>query len=71
MTLRYVAGGHHVDIVDMHGVGFQTFYTVLWLTLTAINSTEKMSVPWFAQPGDAPADRGARLAALSEGFESR
>ena len=38
MTLRYLAGGHYFDIVDLHGVTSpQTLYTVLLETLQALD----------------------------------
>ena len=39
MTLRYLAGGHVYDIVDMHGVSVAAFYKQLWITVAAINKT--------------------------------
>ena len=38
MTLRCLAGGHHFDIIDLHGVkSKQTLYTVLLETLQALD----------------------------------
>ena len=38
MTLRYLAGGHYFDIVDLHGVKSpQTLHTVLLETLQALD----------------------------------
>ena len=41
MTLRWLAGGSFVDIVDMHGVSIKTFYSVLWLTIEAIDKVDR------------------------------
>lgn len=45
MTLRWLAGGHHLDIADMHGVGTATFFAVLWRTVSAITRVEHMRFP--------------------------
>lgn len=39
MTLRFLAGGHYLDIIDAHGVlSPETFYTILANTLKAIDT---------------------------------
>jgi hypothetical protein len=43
MTLRYLAGGAVVDIIDLHGVAYSTFYTCLWRTLEALDKAFKLS----------------------------
>jgi hypothetical protein len=42
MTLRYLAGGHVYDIIDLHGVGRSTFYKVLWSTMSAISQVLRL-----------------------------
>ncbi len=42
MTLRYLASGAFVNIIDMHGVGSNTFYRVVWATVEAINKVIPM-----------------------------
>ncbi len=60
MTLRYLAGGSFVDIIDMHGVGKSTFYQLLWATVEGINKVIKMD--------GIPTRNLSALAKLSAGF---
>jgi hypothetical protein len=46
MTLRYLCGGHALEIIDLHGVGKSSFYYMLWLTISAINKV--LSLPRIA-----------------------
>jgi len=73
MSLRYLAGGHYIDIADMHGVAPATFYQLLWLTVEAINKVETMAVPWFDEHEgvDSAAARTRRLHDLARGFNKR
>lgn len=43
MTLRFLAGGSHLDIMDLHGVGYSTFYRCLWRTCYALDKCLPMS----------------------------
>ena len=45
MTLRWLAGGHYIDIIDMHGVHESTFYNCLWSTCEAICAVERLEFP--------------------------
>jgi hypothetical protein len=73
MSLRWLAGGHYIDIADMHGVAPATFYQLLWLTVEAINKVETMAVPWFDEHEgvDSAAARTRRLHDLAGGFNKR
>ena len=61
MTLRYLAGGSFVDIIDMHGVGKNSFYKLLWATVEGINKAIKMD--------GIPMKNHTALAKISGGFE--
>jgi len=61
MTLRYLAGGSFVDIIDMHGVGKNSFYKLLWATVEEINKAIKMD--------GIPMKNHTALAKISGGFE--
>eukprot|EP00808_Paulinella_micropora_P023552 g82272.t1 len=37
MTLRFLAGGSYLDIVDLHGVAESTFYKCIWRVILLIN----------------------------------
>eukprot|EP00808_Paulinella_micropora_P015752 g75347.t1 len=37
MTLRFLAGGSYLDIVDLHGVAESTFYICIWRVILLIN----------------------------------
>jgi DNA-directed RNA polymerase specialized sigma24 family protein len=55
MALRYIAGGHYVDIADMHGVSTQEVHKSLKLVSRAINkhyTALHMSMP---RPDDTEA----------------
>ena len=60
MTLRYLAGGSVLDIIDMHGVAYGTFYNLVWRTIEAVNASLRL-------PGLPLNDLDA-LEELSEGF---
>lgn len=60
MTLRYLCGGHVLDIIDLHGVAKATFYHGLWITISAINVV--LSLPGL------PLKNEEGLRKLSEGF---
>ena len=62
MTLRWLAGGHDCDIVDMHGVASSTFYSLLWKTVAAINKVLEL-------PGLRPDDTD-QLENLAKGFHT-
>ena len=61
MTLKYLGGGHFLDIIDMHGVGKSTFYKLSWATIEGINKVIKMD--------GIPIKNHSALAELSAGFE--
>ena len=62
MTLRWLCGGHYLDIVDMHGVHSSTFFDALWDTCEAICKVEKLAFPF---------DDAAELNAIKRGFRER
>jgi len=62
MTLRYLAGGSYIDIYQMHGVAYQTFYKCVWEVCDAI-------IAEF--PLDFPIDDEQKLTALAAQFDSR
>jgi hypothetical protein len=55
-------GGNFLDIADMHGVAYQTFYKCLWRTIDAIETVEHFGFPY---------DDAAKLAELERGFHTR
>ena len=62
MTLRYLAGGSVLDIIDMHGVACSTFYNQVWRTIEALNTVLSL--------GGLPINNLDALAELSEGFSN-
>jgi hypothetical protein len=43
MTLRFLAGGNYLDIMDLHGVGESTFYRCLHRSLKALDQVLRLS----------------------------
>ena len=62
MTLRYLAGGSYLDIIDMHKVGRSTFYKAVWCTVRAINET-------YSLPG-LPLSNPDLLQDIADGFHT-
>jgi hypothetical protein len=62
MTLRYLAGGSYLDIVDMHGVHRSSFYGHVWSVVDAINKHLSLSLP---------VNDPVALQEIAVGFQSR
>jgi hypothetical protein len=68
MTLRYMAGGAVVDIIDLHGVSEPTFYRCLWQTVDALNHSEWEGLQWPSLSDQTYLrDLEADFSALSDG----
>ena len=46
VTLRWLAGGSHLDICDIAGISKASFYRVLWKTITATCKCEALDIVW-------------------------
>eukprot|EP00951_Prasinocladus_malaysianus_P004139 scaffold29253_cov31-Prasinocladus_malaysianus.AAC.2 len=62
--LRYLAGGHYLDIVDMHGISESTFYQLLTDVPRAINEVYSDEIAF-------PMEDPQKLEELSQGFYQR
>jgi len=45
-TIRYMAGGSCLDIIDICGMSVPSFYRVLWRTVRAINRCPDLDLKW-------------------------
>jgi hypothetical protein len=48
VTLRFLAGGSHIDLCFAWGIGYSTFYSdrgVLWPTIEALDAAFDMGLP--------------------------
>ena len=49
-TLRWLAGGSHLDITDVAGISKSSFYRVIWKTIVAIVICDELAIRWPDNP---------------------
>jgi hypothetical protein len=60
-TLRFLAGGSYVDIIDLHGISQTAFYSFLPCVCLAISNHPKYTI-------DFPIDDEEKLEVIADGF---
>jgi DDE superfamily endonuclease len=51
-TLRWLAGGSYLDIVDIAGISDASFYRVVWKTIMAIVECPELALKWPMYPNE-------------------
>jgi hypothetical protein len=67
-VLRWCAGGHYLDICDLHGISESRFYAVLWSTLELIDREPAFALPLLDKLEDV---EGGALETLAATFDCK
>ena len=63
MSIRWFAGGEPIDILQVHGVGYQQVYISVWIVVDAINKCDSIQIVF-------PTDHSEQLR-IARGFEQK
>jgi DDE superfamily endonuclease len=63
MAIRYFAGGEPIDILQVHGVGYQQVYISVWIVVDAINQCDSIKIGF-------PTDHSEQLR-IARGFQQK
>ncbi len=59
ITLRYLAGGQILDLLDMAPVALNTAYQIVWSTIAAINNCKALALPFDLDDASKCAERAS------------